>query len=136
LLCRKDGKEAMKKARGERVVLVTCGSMREARRIAREVVDRRLAACVNILRTPVESVYRWKGKVERAREYLLLIKTTRRRLSDLEKIIRRLHSYEVPELLALPVAEGSNRYLDWLDQSVRVALPARKSNGKSRRKKP
>jgi periplasmic divalent cation tolerance protein len=108
----------MKKARGERVVLVTCGSMREARRIAREVVDRRLAACVNILRTPVESVYRWKGKVEKAREFLLLIKTTQRRLRDLEKIIRTLHSYEVPEMLTLEIAEGSETYLEWLEECV------------------
>jgi periplasmic divalent cation tolerance protein len=108
----------MKKARGERVVLVTCGSMREARRIAREAVDRRLAACVNILRTPVESVYRWKRKVERAREFLLLIKTTRSRLRDLEKVIRKLHSYEVPEMVTLQIAEGSETYLRWLDECV------------------
>jgi periplasmic divalent cation tolerance protein len=110
----------MKKARGERVVLVTCGSMCEARRIAREVVDRRLAACVNILRTPVESVYRWKGRVERAREFLLLIKTTRSRLGELEKRVRRLHSYEVPEMLTLQIAEGSEPYLKWLDECVRM----------------
>jgi periplasmic divalent cation tolerance protein len=108
----------MKKARGERVVLVACGSVREARRIAREAVDMRLAACVNILRTPVESVYRWKGRIERAREFLLLIKTTRSRLGDLEKIIRKLHSYEVPEMLTLQIAEGSEPYLRWLDECV------------------
>lgn len=108
----------MKKARGERVVLVTCGSVREARRIAREAVDRRLAACVNILRTPFESVYRWKGRIERVREFLLLIKTTQRRLGDLEKLIRRLHSYEVPEIVTLQIAEGSETYLRWLDECV------------------
>jgi periplasmic divalent cation tolerance protein len=109
---------AMKKANGKRVVLVTCASLSEARRIARSVVEARLAACVNILRAPVESVYRWKGAVETAREYLLLIKTTRSRLSALEKTVRRLHRYEVPEFIALPIAEGSRAYLNWLEKCV------------------
>ena len=108
----------MRKGRAERVVLVTCASLREARRIARSVVDDRLAACVNILGTPVESVYRWKGKVETAREFLLLIKTTRSHLRALEKQIKKLHSYAVPEFLALPVAEGSRAYLAWLSKCV------------------
>lgn len=99
-------------------VLVTCGSAPEARRIARALVERRLAACVNILRAPVESVYRWKGKVESAREVLLVIKTTRKRFAALEAEVRRLHSYDVPEIIAVPVVRGSRKYLAWVSESV------------------
>lgn len=108
----------MKAGKQFRVVLVTCGTLTEARRIARQVVSRRLAACVNIILSPVESFYTWKGKLEKAREYLLMIKTTARRLVELEKEVKRLHSYDVPEFVALPIAEGSNPYLSWLNQSV------------------
>src|SRR5260370_27228790 len=89
------------------VVLVTCGSRAEAQRIAREVVSRRLAACANLLETPVHSVYRWKGKVEKVREFLLLIKTSAARLAALEAEVKRLHSYDVPEFIALPIIAGS-----------------------------
>jgi periplasmic divalent cation tolerance protein len=110
----------MPKKRAEKyvVVLVTCGSRAEARRIAREVVSRRLAACANLLETPVQSVYRWKGKVEKAREFLLLIKTSARRLPALEAEVKRLHSYEVPEFIALPIVAGSPAYLRWLGDCV------------------
>jgi len=100
------------------VVLVTCGSAKEARRIARALVRGKLAACVNIVRTPVESVYRWKGRVESAKEFLLVIKTSRRRFAALEEEIRSLHSYNVPEIIALPVAHGSRSYLAWISESV------------------
>ena len=89
------------------VVLVTCGSRREAARIARSVVTQRLAACVNILDAPVRSVYRWKGKIEQAREFLLVIKSSRARLAPLQTEVERLHSYEVPEFIALPIVAGS-----------------------------
>jgi periplasmic divalent cation tolerance protein len=108
----------MKPGRQFRVVLVTCGSLREARRIARQVVSERLAACVNIILSPVESFYTWNRKLERAREYLLVIKTTAKRLADLESEVLRLHSYDVPEFITLPIAEGSSGYLSWLNQSV------------------
>ena len=101
-----------------RVVLVTCGSLGEARRIAKAVVAKRLAACVNLVSAPVESVYRWKEKVERAKEFLLIIKTTTRRLQALEKEIARMHSYEVPEFLVIGVESGSRTYLDWLAGNV------------------
>ncbi len=97
-----------------RLVLVTCGSLPEGRKIARAVVTKRLAACVNVMSAPVESIYRWKGRVESAKEFLLLIKTTARRLKELEKEIARMHSYEVPEFLVLPVDSGSQTYLEWL----------------------
>lgn len=100
------------------VVLVTCGSRAEAQRIARHIVSRRLAACVNLLESPVQSVYRWKGKVEKAREFLLLIKTTSARLASLEAEVKRLHSYDVPEFIALPILAGSPKYLAWLADCV------------------
>jgi len=103
------------------VVLVTCSSEEEASRIARALVAGRLAACVNILESPVRSVYRWKGNVETAMEHLLVIKTRRARLADLEAAVKRLHSYDTPEIIALPIAAGSRRYLAWLDESVRPA---------------
>jgi periplasmic divalent cation tolerance protein len=81
-------------------------------------VEKRLAACVNIHTVPVESIYRWKGKVETAREHMLIIKTTARRLKALEKEILRLHSYETPEFLVLPVSSGSRGYLNWLADSL------------------
>jgi periplasmic divalent cation tolerance protein len=101
------------------VVLVTCGSAKEARRIARTVVGQKLAACVNILDAPVRSIYRWKGKVESAREFLLVIKTSRRRLPALQKRVEQLHSYDVPEIIALPIVAGARGYLAWVAESVR-----------------
>ena len=115
----------------KRVVLVTCGSEEEASRIARALVTARLAACVNILDAPVRSVYRWKGRVETAMEHLLVIKTRRARLRAVEAEVARLHSYQTPEIIAMPVAEGSRRYLAWLDQSVK---PERKSPTHPRRR--
>ena len=101
-----------------RAVLVMCGTLVEARRIARHVVSNRLAACANIVLSPAESIYRWKGKLERAREYLLVMKTTAKHLAELERAVLRLHSYDVPEFIALPITEGSVKYLFWLDTSV------------------
>ncbi len=99
------------------VVMVTCGSAREARRIARALVERRLAACANILAAPMRSIYRWKGKVESASEFLLLLKTSRRKFAALEKAVRALHRYDVPEIIALPIAAGSRDYLAWISDS-------------------
>ena len=109
----------------KRLVLVTCGSEEEASRIARALVESRLAACVNIVDAPVRSVYRWKGRVERAEEHLLLVKTRRGRLKALEAEVKRLHSYETPEIIALPIAEGLRTYLAWLDGCVRPAARRR-----------
>src|SRR5260370_27606762 len=108
----------VKKGGRSRIVLVTGGKLAEARRIARTVVGKRLAACVNIILSPVESFYTWKGKLEKAREYLLVMKTTAKRLAELEIEVKRLHSYDVPEFIALPIAEGSRKYLSWLADSV------------------
>ncbi|MBI3405647.1 MAG: divalent-cation tolerance protein CutA [Acidobacteria bacterium] len=102
------------------VVLVTCGSREEALRIARALVGKRLAACVNVPAAAVRSIYRWKGKVEEAREHLLIIKSTRTRFAALRETVSRLHSYEVPEIIALTTSVGSERYLAWLGESVAV----------------
>src|SRR5467141_5474597 len=109
-------------ARNKRIVLVTCPSVVLARKIARAVVEKHLAACVNIMLSAVESLYTWKGKVERAREYLLVMKTTARCLAELESEVKRLHSYDVPEFIALPIAAGSNGYLSWLQDCVKRSL--------------
>jgi periplasmic divalent cation tolerance protein len=100
------------------VVLVTCPTAAEARRIARAVVEANLAACVNILPGAVHSIYRWKGKVESARERLLLIKTSRKRLAKLQAAVERMHSYDVPEFIAIPIEAGSAAYLAWLEECL------------------
>ena len=101
-----------------RLVLVTCGSLTESRKIARAVVAKRLAACVNILTAPVESLYTWKGNLERSREHLLLVKTSAKRLKALEREVLRLHSYETPEFIVLHIASGSKAYLHWLAENT------------------
>ena len=83
------------------------------------LLSKRLAACVNIATAPVESVYRWKGKIETAREFLLIVKTTASRLAELEKEVKRLHSYDVPEIVVLELAAGSKEYFRWLEENVR-----------------
>ena len=99
------------------VVLSTTDSEEEARRIARALVELRLAACVQI--TPgIRSVYQWKGEIEEGSEFLLLIKSRRDLFDRLTEELRRLHSYEVPEIIALPIVWGSTSYLEWLGQQV------------------
>jgi periplasmic divalent cation tolerance protein len=104
----------MGRARQFRVVLVTCGSLAEGRKIAKRVVEKKLAACVNISSSAVESIYRWKSRIERGREYLLIMKTTAKRLKELEREVKRLHSYETPEFVVLTISGGSTDYLNWL----------------------
>ncbi len=99
------------------VVLVTAGDAGEAARIGRTLVEERLAACANVV-GPIRSVYRWQGAVEEAAEHLLLVKARADDLPALEARVRALHSYQVPEVLALPVAAGSAAYLAWLAQST------------------
>src|SRR5947209_6287093 len=102
---------------GKLVVLSTCGSQAEAERIASALVEKRLAACVNVL-PGVTSIYRWEGAIERATEWLLLIKTRRDLFDDLSAEIKRLHSYDVPEVVALPITNGANSYLQWIDEET------------------
>lgn len=102
------------------VVLVTCGSRKEARKIARALVGQRLAACVSEIGVPVASTYRWKGRIESAKEFLLLIKTSKERFAAVRDAARKLHSYEVPEIIALSITAGSRAYLNWITASVKT----------------
>jgi periplasmic divalent cation tolerance protein len=95
------------------VVLVTCGSEEEAAKIGRSLVEDSLAACVNVV-SPIRSIYRWEGKIWDEKEWLLLIKTEKRRFEALGKRVKALHSYSVPEIVALPIVHGSSSYLAWL----------------------
>lgn len=99
------------------VVLCSMGKADEAEYLARELVERRLAACVNVL-PPVTSIYRWKGDVERSEETLLVIKTTAARFEALREAIVSQHAYDVPEVIALSVTAGHAAYLAWLEDSV------------------
>ncbi len=101
----------------KRIVLSTAGSQEEARKIAHALIERRLAACINIV-PGVESVYRWEGKIEAATEWLLLIKTTAAIFPQLRDALAELHSYALPECLSLEIDEGSTNYLDWIGESV------------------
>ena len=100
------------------VVLTTVEKREDAERLARLLVERELAACVQIL-PPMVSIYRWQGNIERASEVLLLIKTTREVYPRLEAAIRENHSYQTPEIVALPIEAGSSEYLSWLAASVK-----------------
>jgi periplasmic divalent cation tolerance protein len=102
------------------VVLVTCPTRAVARRLARKLVDRGLAACVNIL-PGLTSVYTWNGKTEQAKEVLLLIKTPRAGFERLRRGVLSWHPYEVPEVIALPIVQGHPAYLRWVAASVRAA---------------
>ena len=99
------------------LVLTTVGNESEAKKIAHGLVERRLAACVNIV-PRIQSVYRWEGKLESSEECLLLIKTSQSRLADVQTAIRELHSYEVPEFVAISIEAGSKEYLNWLTESI------------------
>jgi len=103
------------------LVLMTAASGDEANRIAEMLVDKRLAACVQIL-PGIRSVYRWKDKVQRESELLLLAKTTRARFDELDRAVRKIHSYETPEIVALPITSASEPYLRWLQGEVQPRL--------------
>lgn len=102
----------------KRIVLSTAGSEDEARKIAHHLVEQRLAACVNII-PRIESVYRWEGKVESNREYLLLIKTSSTMFPEVRDAILELHSYELPECVEIAVEDGSSEYLQWVEESLK-----------------
>jgi periplasmic divalent cation tolerance protein len=101
----------------KRIVLSTAGSQDEARAIARALVERRLAACVNIV-SLLESVYRWEGKVDSAQEWLLIIKTTQAAFPEVRDAIAESHSYDLPECVMLAIEDGSAEYLKWIEESV------------------
>jgi periplasmic divalent cation tolerance protein len=100
------------------VVFVTCGSEDEALKIARTLVEERLAACANMV-SPLRSIYRWEGKIWDEKEWLLIIKTQQFRFEDLAKRVKALHSYSVPEIIALPITESSPAYLNWIEENTK-----------------
>jgi periplasmic divalent cation tolerance protein len=99
------------------LVLSTAGSQAEAARIAEELLERRLAACVNVIGR-AQSFYLWEDKLQRAEEYLMLIKTVRAREEQVRAAIRELHSYELPEMISISIDDGSPEYLKWMDSCV------------------
>ncbi|MEP6962739.1 MAG: divalent-cation tolerance protein CutA [Acidobacteriota bacterium] len=99
------------------VVLCTCESEEQAGSIARSLVEQNLAACVNILPN-IRSIYRWKGTIEDAAEYLLVIKSRRDKFDALREAIVKIHSYDLPEVIAVPIVDGAQAYLRWIDQSL------------------
>jgi periplasmic divalent cation tolerance protein len=101
----------------KRLVLTTASSKEEARRLAKTLVERRFAACVNIVPN-INSIYWWKEKVEESQEFLLLMKTTESAIPKLRDAIQELHTYEVPECIVLPIEGGIEPYLKWIDESV------------------
>jgi len=98
-------------------IMITTETKKQAQAIARYLVDTKLAACVQITGA-IESTYRWKGKVENVKEYVCLIKTREDLFPKVEAAIKKLHSYETPEIIAVPIAQGSTEYLKWLDESL------------------
>lgn len=111
----------------KRIVLTTAGSEEEARKIARTVIERQLAACVNIV-PQVRSIYRWQGKVEETQEWLLIVKTTAAAFDKVRRAIAALHSYDLPECICLPVEDGSAEYLNWITESVQNKKPGERKS--------
>jgi periplasmic divalent cation tolerance protein len=103
----------------QQIVLSTAGSNEEAQKIASALVEQQLAACVNVV-GPISSTYRWQGKVENAQEFLLIVKTTASAYARVAEAIRRLHSYDLPEIIQLSIMDGSADYLAWISESVKT----------------
>ncbi len=101
------------------VVFITAANRRECKKIAKHLVERQLAACVNITQR-IESVYRWEGKLKSDPEYLMFIKTTRELFDELKHAVGQIHSYHTPEIICLPIIDGSRNYLDWVGNSVKM----------------
>jgi periplasmic divalent cation tolerance protein len=99
------------------VIFVTASNKKEAERIAQELIRKKLAACVNII-DKIESIFRWQGKIETAKEALLVIKSKKVKLPKIIKLIRLVHSYQVPEIIALPIIDGDKPYLRWIDECI------------------
>lgn len=100
------------------IVLVTAPRIKEARDIAAALIKKKLVACVNIVEG-VESLFRWQGKVDKAKEALLVIKSRKDKLPKIIKLVKSMHSYDLPEIIALPIIGGEEKYLRWIDESLR-----------------
>ncbi|RKY31363.1 MAG: divalent-cation tolerance protein CutA [Candidatus Omnitrophota bacterium] len=100
------------------VILITAPERQEAEKIAQVLVEEKLAACVNII-ADIHSIFWWEGKIDNSKETLLIIKTKKSRVKKLIKKVQSIHSYEVPEIITLPVIAGNKKYLNWIDESTR-----------------
>jgi periplasmic divalent cation tolerance protein len=98
------------------IVYITAGDMEEAKKIGRILVEEKLAACANIF--PITSFFRWKGHIEEAHEFGIMVKTKTQKVKEIEKMVKKVHSYEVPCVVSFGIAEGSADYLKWIDESV------------------
>ena len=107
------------------VVLVTASSKKEAGKIATALIDGRVAACVNVIEK-MQSYYRWKGEVQCDSECLLVIRSSRAHFAELRKAVEKVHSYKVPEIICLPIVEGADPYMNWLEESLAAATPRAK----------
>lgn len=99
------------------VVMITCSSKKEANKVKKVLLEKRKAACVNIIPS-VDSSFRWKGKIDSSLEVLLLAKTKKKMLKKIVTLVKKLHSYEVPEIIALPIIGGNRDYLNWIEKEV------------------
>ena len=100
------------------IVLVTVSSKQEGEKIAHFLLEKKLIACANII-GPVSSHFHWSGKIETAKEYVIILKSKQKLFGEICKAVKAMHSYEVPEIIALPIIEGSNEYLDWMRSCLR-----------------
>lgn len=105
------------------IVLTTCGKSEDAEKIAQALIEKRLAACVNVV-AGVRSYYRWQGKIENDNEFLLIVKTARGLVDSLRQELEKLHPYDLPELVVAPIIDGSPNYLAWLEQEVTADGPS------------
>jgi len=99
------------------IIFITASTKKEAEKIARGLLKAGLAACVNII-NKIDSLFWWKGKIDQAKEYLLLVKTKKTQLPRIIKVVKSLHSYEVSEIIAVPIIAGAKNYLNWIDESL------------------
>jgi len=101
------------------ICFTTVPSKKEGTKIANKILEKKLAACINII-GPIQSIYTWEKRIEESTEYLLIIKTTEQKYKELEELIKLLHSYKVPEIIAIPIIDGLKEYLDWIDFSTKL----------------
>ncbi len=100
------------------IIYVTTGSINEAKKIGRVLVEEKLVACSNII-SPIRSIYSWQGKICDDKEALMIMKTKKKLFKQIVERVETLHSYDVPEIIAMPIIEGSNKYLSWLDEETK-----------------
>jgi periplasmic divalent cation tolerance protein len=112
------GKQGMIKITNYIVIFTTCANKKQADTIARELVKSKLAACVNIVGN-IKSVFWWQAKLDKTNEVLLIIKSKKSKFDKIAKLVRAIHSYEVPEIISLPITAGNKDYLEWLDANIR-----------------